>query len=665
MFKVRKPIYGSNYYPEAWPREEIDKDLDMMLEMGMNCVRIAEFAWSTMEREEGKYDFSLFHEVVQKCRERNIAVIMGTPSACPPRWLSEKYPDMYYTTVGGAKPAHGGRRSCCPNHQGYLDAIKKIVEKMAIEFKDYDNIIGWQIDNEIEPERHGGRGCCCPTCEKKFREFMKEQFNGDIDALNKEWGNYIFSNNYQNFDQLARPNAITWTHASYWHYWGLFQNKSQLDFIKMQYDILKKYYSCPIGHDSMPIYNLDYDRLSNDMDIMQLNEYFWTDHFWEIGFWYDMMRGLKQKPFWLTETAPCWNGSAEANFMRPKNFNRANIWFAVSKGAELCNYWLWRAHKGGHELMHGSVVSSALRPLHIGDEIKEISAQFDKVGEVLEKSFVKKPSIAIHSSFTAYQMYRSQKISPGFEYRREMMYTAYRPLVERKLAVDIVTPSKSVDDYKVVFTPFMLNLDEADLINRMLEFVKKGGVWLVGPMSDIRNKSGAKFTDRAMQYLEEITGNRLDYFVTKGEERTVKFKCGKVGALCDIQHDVFTVSKDSTVLATYETGEYIEGKNAIVETPYGEGKIILMGTLPSGDDFADFMTFIAEREGVKPITSGDKSVYITERDGVPGFIAVEMANEKSSIVAPYDFTDLLSDKKYREGDTVEVDAYGVIFAKKE
>ena len=90
-----------------------------------------------------------------------------------------------------------------------------------------------------------------------------------------------------------------------------------------------------------------------------------------------------------------------------------------------------------------------------------------------------------------------------------------------------------------------------------------------------------------------------------------------------------------------------------------------MGTLPSGDDFADFMTFIAEREGVKPITSGDKSVYITERDGVPGFIAVEMANEKSSIVAPYAFTDLLSDKKYREGDTVEVDAYGVIFAKKE
>ena len=83
MFTVKKPIFGSNYYPEAWDRGEIDKDLDRMQEMGLNCVRIAEFAWKTMEPEEGKYDFSLFREVVDKCRERGISVIMGTPTACP------------------------------------------------------------------------------------------------------------------------------------------------------------------------------------------------------------------------------------------------------------------------------------------------------------------------------------------------------------------------------------------------------------------------------------------------------------------------------------------------------------------------------------------------------------------------------------------------------
>ena len=53
---------GVAYYPEAWDISQVETDLDKMRDYGIGCVRIAEFAWKTMEPEEGKFDFSLFRK---------------------------------------------------------------------------------------------------------------------------------------------------------------------------------------------------------------------------------------------------------------------------------------------------------------------------------------------------------------------------------------------------------------------------------------------------------------------------------------------------------------------------------------------------------------------------------------------------------------------------
>ena len=49
---------GVDYYPEQWPRELLESDLDTIKELGCNIIRIAEFAWHIMEPDEGQYDFS-------------------------------------------------------------------------------------------------------------------------------------------------------------------------------------------------------------------------------------------------------------------------------------------------------------------------------------------------------------------------------------------------------------------------------------------------------------------------------------------------------------------------------------------------------------------------------------------------------------------------------
>lgn len=666
MFKVQKPVFGSNYYPEAWDRSLIDEDLSLMLDMGLNCVRIAEFAWSTMEPEEGRFDFSLFREVVDKCREKGISVIMGTPTACPPRWLTEKHPEIFFETVEGQRLAHGGRRDVCPNNELYLSYCDKIVEAMAKEFQSDENIIGWQIDNEIEPQKHSGRGCCCPVCESKFREFLKEKFGGDIEKLNREWGNYIFSQNYDSFDQIHKPNPRVWTHPGYLYWWGAFQNDSQLNFIKRQYDILKKYVTVPVGHDSMPIFNLDYNRLSKDMDIMQYNHYCYGDAFWETAFWYDYLRPMKDSPFWATETSCCWNGSAEANYMRPENFNTANVWLSVIMGAELVNYWLWRSHYGGQELMHGACVSSCGRPFHVAGEIKALSEQLKLASDYIVDTRVISSGIGIHAAYTSYEMFRYQKVMPGFDYLKGIRDGFYRPLLRAHFRPDVLTTGGDESKYKLIFTPFMLNLDEENLAERMLAWVKEGGTWVVGPMSDIRNRSGAKYTDRALGYLEKEAGVRLDFTLPRGEDHTLEFKSGRRGGTQPLIYDAYSVGDSAEKTAVYAEGHFIMGRAAITTTRYGRGSIVVLGTMPDEETLVYLAGTLALPYGIKPFAEASPSVITVSRSGGAGeiFAAVETENAPAFVNSPFGGEDVFSGRWYAQGEKIDLKPYDVLMIKK-
>ena len=123
--KFKPPFLGAAYYPEDWPLSDIDKDIEMMKKVGCNIMRMAEFAWHTMEPEEGKYDFSLFDTAIEKLSDAGIASVMGTPSATPPAWLTSKYPHMCIVNIQGNRVQHGGRRHCCSRNPHFIDYTKR------------------------------------------------------------------------------------------------------------------------------------------------------------------------------------------------------------------------------------------------------------------------------------------------------------------------------------------------------------------------------------------------------------------------------------------------------------------------------------------------------------------------------------------------------------
>ena len=85
---------GVDYYPEHWDKNMIDEDLDNILELNCNVIRIGEFAWHMMESTEGNFDFSYFDRVIEKAKQKGLKVIFGTPTATMPAWLANKYPEV-------------------------------------------------------------------------------------------------------------------------------------------------------------------------------------------------------------------------------------------------------------------------------------------------------------------------------------------------------------------------------------------------------------------------------------------------------------------------------------------------------------------------------------------------------------------------------------------
>src|SRR2546430_4079904 len=86
-------MLGAAWYPEQWPESRWEADLALMEAAHINFVRVSEFAWSTMEPKEGDYQLDWLERAVRAAEKHHIAVVLGTPSAAPPAWLTQKYPE--------------------------------------------------------------------------------------------------------------------------------------------------------------------------------------------------------------------------------------------------------------------------------------------------------------------------------------------------------------------------------------------------------------------------------------------------------------------------------------------------------------------------------------------------------------------------------------------
>ncbi|NLU42812.1 MAG: beta-galactosidase [Firmicutes bacterium] len=659
MSSFGKPYYGAAYYPEDWPLEQIDDDIALMKDAGMNVMRIGEFAWSRMEPVEGQYDFDWLHLVVNKLGEAGIKVIMGTPTCTPPIWVAQNYPECIVVDENGVRAQHGARRHACPNSPMYRELSRRIVTAMAKEFGHDRNIIGWQIDNELF--LLGRRGCCCPECHRKFQLQLRERY-GSIEKLNEAWGLNLWSQAYSSFADIPIPKTSIWHHPSLITAWMDFQSDSYVEFCAMQADIIHELTIHPVGTDMMPTGGINYAKIHKNLDLVQFNHYWPPERLNNVPFWYDYIRTICDRPFWNTETSTCWNGSTTANGYKETGFCTANSWLPIALGGEACLYWLWRSHWAGHELMHGSVVSSAGRPLHIIDEVREISRGFEVSSEFLNTTQIKKPKLALHFSCFEWLLLAAQPMVREFKYLDQLLDCFYTPLIESQLRLDVIDPSALLDDYDVVISPFIAALDESGLRERLKKWIEEGGTWIAGPLTDNRTMDCTKFTHSPFGSLEDWGGVYCKYQIP-GDPRDfgVRYPCGRE-ATGKVWYDGFEL-RGADSIAEYTEGP-LSGLSAITVKKMGKGQVVLLGTVPDPQSLVTLVTQVGSPDATTPYVQASSNVLVVPRsgDGGEGAVVVELRNTSGRLSLPHRFIDLLSGRTL-EGE-VEVPGYSVMVLKR-
>lgn len=641
MFQTpEKPYLGVAYYPEDWPDEEMDKDIARMKEIGVNTARIAEFAWHRMEPHPGEFDFSYFHQVVDKLAAAGIAVVLGTPTATPPRWLERLYPDVMAENENGRVFSHGGRRHCCSNNPHYDAYSLRIVEKMAQEFADDPAVIGWQIDNEIYSF---GNGCFCPDCQAKFRERLRKKYK-TIDSLNQAWNLNLFSQWYDDFSEIPAPRDA-WHNPHLIQEWKIFQNDSHVEFVHRQAKILHKYVKVPVGTDTMPVNGMDYRKLTEKLDIVQFNHYNVPENLYCCAFWFDYLRTLKEHPFWNTETATCWNGStAITQSIKPEGYCRANSWLPIALGGEANMYWLWRTHWAGHELVHGAVIDSSGRDMHTVSEVKDVAHGFHAASRFLTGTRVR-PDAAIHFTSLSWNMHECQKVVEGWEYMPTVQDTFYRPMTRRGLRPDVIDSGAALDSYKLIFSPMVMSLDDRDLSARMAQWVKDGGVWVVGPLTDVRNADGTRYRDRFHGMLESLTGARWAYNAPDRESRIQAAWQDGEAFQGNTWYEMWDADDDALVKVTGGHSA-IEGKALVSLKPVGKGWVLLLGTLPSEKDMDRILRLVCEKSGVAlPQVEGDVMVCPRRGEAGEGLVLVEYGCGEAAVTLDAPMTDLLTGRR--------------------
>lgn len=641
-----KTIYiGAAYYPEAWDDALIDEDIAKMHEAHMNVMRIGEFSWSTMEREEGKFDFSLFSKVMDKLHAAGISVVLCTPSATPPKWLTDKYEETLTMKEDGRRKQFGGRCHPCKSSPVMREKNRIIVTKMCQALASHPSVIGWQIDNEIYPYDNG---CFCPLCRKGFSGWLKKKY-GTIDALNKQWGAARWSLHYKDFDDVIPPRSDTWCHPSLKIEWIRFHSDNITEYVNEQAAIIKKYSSAPVGTDMMPLMEQNYYKTNERLDVVQFNHYEPWYRLEHPSFWFDFVRAVKPSvPFWNTETQACWPGSEWSTYgYRPKGNCYINTWLPIAKGGEMNMYWLWRAHYAGHELAHGAVLSSSGRFNYTKDETVQAAKEFEKCGELLHANPVKS-EIAMHYSATAWLNFKFAPLSEKMNYLEFLMENFHRPL--RHYNVDLIDTPHGLEGYKLLVSPYLSCVDEHGLKERVIEWVKGGGVWIVGPMSDIMADNASKYTNAPYSFLEELAGIYTSFQLPiPSDEIKAKWADGS-DMQCGQVFDGFEL-RGAKALATYSEG-HPKGLAAVTCKKVGKGKVIVLGTMLAP---ADFRRLVERELGFTPIAKATGNVELVGRGEL--IIAIELNNEHGNLTLQGRYRDVIRDEICE--NTVEILPYTV------
>ena len=472
---------GVCYYPEQWRPDWWADDARRMREMGITYVRIAEFAWSVMEPAPGRLEWDWLDRAIETLHAEGLKVVLGTPTATPPKWLVDAQPEILAVDAQGQTRGFGSRRHYCFSSPEYREQSARIVRLMAERYGEHPAVAVWQTDNEY--------GChdtvlsYSPAARAAFRRWLRARY-ASVEALNRAWGTVFWSQCYGSFEAVDPPvGAVTEANPAHRLDYRRFASDEVVSYNRAQVDIIRALSpGRPVAHNYMGFFTeFDHHAVSRDLDIASWDSYplgftqdraglsehdkrRWmrTGHPDIPAFHHDLYRAMCQGRWWVMEQQPGpvnwapWNPAPEDGMVR------VWTWQAFAHGAEVVSYFRWRQVRYGQEQMHAglhrpdrALDQGGLEATQVANELQSVR---DTLGHDLTGLAVQ-PRVALLFDYQAQWMAQIQPQGADYHVIEEC-FRAYSAL--RGLGLDVaVLPSQAdLAGYALIVLPASLHVSD-------------------------------------------------------------------------------------------------------------------------------------------------------------------------------------------------------------
>ena len=469
---------GTCYYPEHWPQSQWQEDAQRMAALGLTWVRIGEFSWGVIEPHAGDLHWQWLDEAIAVLGAAGLKVILGTPTATPPRWMLDRYPDMLAVDAEGRPRKFGSRRHYCFSHQGYRQESVRITQLMAQRYGDNPHVLAWQTDNEYGC--HDTTYSYSEAAKQGFQVWLEQRY-GNMDALNDAWGNIFWSMQYQNFTQIDLPNlTVTEVNPSHLLDFKRYSSDQVVSFNKQQVDVIKQYSEAPVSHNYMGrITDFDHFRVSDDLDFVTWDSYplgFLEDRVGATSeqqrryahqghpdfqaFHHDLYRAMgKNGRWWVMEQQPGPVNWAPYNPAPAAGMVRLWSWEAFAHGAEAVCYFRWRQAPFAQEQMHSGLLRPDSGASAYWYEVEQVSAELKDASELVQQQ----APVALVFDYDAEFAWATQPHIAKTSYF-DLVFETYQALRKSGLSVDIIHPERHpLDGYKMILAPGVMTMAASSL----------------------------------------------------------------------------------------------------------------------------------------------------------------------------------------------------------
>ncbi len=610
--KTDKLYFGAAYYSEYLPYDRVEKDMEMMEKAGMNVIRIAESTWSTLEPQEGVYDFTHIDRMLNAAACHHISVIVGTPTYAVPTWLVKKYPDILAITQNG-RERYGHRQNMDITNPDYLSHAERVIRVLMEHVKDVPHVIGYQLDNETK-----SYGTAGPRVQAMFVDYLKENFP-DINDFNHEFGLDYWSNRVNDWEDF--PDVRGTINQSLAAEFCKFQRSLVTKFLSWQADIVREYKR----DDQFITQNFDFDWTTHSIGYQsQVDQYdasrcmtvAGADIYHpsneeltgaEITVCGNISRSLKKDNYLILET--------EAQGLTPwlpyPGQLRLQAYSHIANGSNSVMYWHWHSIHNAIESYWKGVLSHDFSENETYREAVVIGNEWKKIGSHL-KNLKKENKIAImldNASLTGFTQFPLENAGAN-GYNTVMRWFSdalYRLNIEYDM---ISSKERDFSSYECLIVPALYSAPES-LLLALDSYVRNGGHLITTFRSGFSDEYLKIYPDMQPHILHECLGLHYDQFTHPHHVDIVPVQSDVMAAA----QEHFSHPDDSAFSLTSSACEWMElitcdtavpvlkyshpayeRYAAAAKNQYGNGSTLYFGTMFENDELLEsvLLSFLHE-----------------------------------------------------------------------